>query len=221
MSIIKRITASVSASLEQAVGAMENHDAIIESALRDGRDAAARLKLQVRQIREQRQRDETRQDTLEQEAGRWEARAAATAEADRQRAIECLRRRDQARRELAGLRAAVEQSREQERNTERELDALTRRLQAMEARRRELNGRQLGTKGRAAIDLTGLDAGEDVRRAFDRWELDISRAEMATGQTPAVAEPRDALQDAFERDEEAQRLNAELERLRPNRDRDA
>ena len=44
MSIIRRVTATLSANLDEAISRIENHDAVIAAALEETRDAAARLK---------------------------------------------------------------------------------------------------------------------------------------------------------------------------------
>lgn len=219
MSILKRFTASLSASLDQAITQMENHDGVIAAALEEGRDAAARLQVQIRQHEEQRRRDASRQQKLSAERDQWLERAKALAGSDRDRAMLCLRRRDGAQREMDGLQRAIQQADDNRQRLEGELAALKDQLQQMEARRRELQGRELGAKGREALTLRSRSVADGVAGAFERWEVDVTRSELRNGPAiPAgsaglVDEATDPLGDEFERAEEQARLQAELDAM--------
>ena len=47
MNLIKRLTTSVSATLDSAVGQLENHDAIIETTIKETRQSVAKTKARI------------------------------------------------------------------------------------------------------------------------------------------------------------------------------
>ena len=51
MSLIRRISTSITSSVDRAVSKVENHDAIINSALRDTQQAAARSRVRLERVR--------------------------------------------------------------------------------------------------------------------------------------------------------------------------
>ena len=50
MSLFQRITATVTSHVDRAVSRVENHDAIVEAALRDTRQAAVRARVRLRRL---------------------------------------------------------------------------------------------------------------------------------------------------------------------------
>ena len=79
MSFIKRVTATLSANLDQAISRIENHDAVIEAALQDTRDAAARLKVQLGRVRNEGARLREEAEECLMASKRWTERAKSVA----------------------------------------------------------------------------------------------------------------------------------------------
>ena len=53
MSIIRRLQATISAGLDNAVSQVENHDAVVEAALKDARTAAARARVRLARVQKE------------------------------------------------------------------------------------------------------------------------------------------------------------------------
>ena len=53
MSIFRRLQATISASLDNAVSQVENHDAVVEAALKDARAAAARARVRLARVQKE------------------------------------------------------------------------------------------------------------------------------------------------------------------------
>ena len=51
MSLIRRISTSITSSVDRAVSRVENHDAIVNAALRDTQQAAARSRVRLERVR--------------------------------------------------------------------------------------------------------------------------------------------------------------------------
>ena len=66
MSLIKRMSTSITASVGRAVSKVENHDAIINAALRDTQQAAARSRVRLERVRKDGHALRTRHANLQQ-----------------------------------------------------------------------------------------------------------------------------------------------------------
>ena len=209
MSFFKRISATVSANLDRAISQIENHDAVAEVALEEVREALARLTVQRNRVRTEASRHADRAAVLEREAATWADRARRIGHEDEQRAMDCLARRRACQSEAGSLarRAARQQALEE--RLDRDITALRDRLVEIESRREDLKGRELSARGSQAA--LGLDqSGDlDVDRVFERWEVDVTRAEL---RTPAEL-PADTLGSEFEQSEREQSLRDELSAL--------
>jgi phage shock protein A len=93
MSLIRRISTSFTSSVDRAVSKVENHDAIINSALRDTQQAAARSRVRLERVRKDGNSLKSRQEQLIVAVSRWTERAKSVAANDEAKALECLRRR--------------------------------------------------------------------------------------------------------------------------------
>ena len=51
MNLIRRISTSITSSVDRAVSKVENHDAIINAALRDTQQAAARSRVRLERVK--------------------------------------------------------------------------------------------------------------------------------------------------------------------------
>jgi phage shock protein A len=207
MSFIRRVAATLSANIDQAISRIENHDAVIEAAAHDTRQAAAELKVRLSRISSEvvRQREEI--NKLGRDELRWADRAGRVAAEDQPRALDCLRRRDGCRDRIDAMESRLERSQNLEHRLSAQLAQIDQRLADMDARRQELKGRELSSRGNAALVELDTDAAIDIDRAFDRWEVEVNRSEMVTGCWPQT---HDHLKDVFERDERDAKLRAEL-----------
>lgn len=210
MSFFKRITATVSANIDQAISQIENHDAVIEAALEETRDAAARLKVQVSRIRTETARLRAEEEKLRGDETRWTTRAARVAAEDESRALDCLRRRDECRVQAERLVARLDQNRDIEQRLAANLAHLDERLNEINARRSELRGRELSARGSSAVAGLDRDAALDVDRAFERWDVEVTRTEFAGDY---VSPEADTLCDEFALAERDAELRDELKSL--------
>ena len=169
MSFFKRVSATLTANIDRAICQIENHDAVVEVAVDEVRDATARLKVQLARIKTEIRRLETQADTLGKDEQRWTKRARGVAAEDEDRAISCLKRRQDCREQLAKVTDQLGKSRELERRLEADLERLRRRLEEINHRRQELRGRELSAKGSKVATDFNRNNVLDIERLFERW----------------------------------------------------
>lgn len=213
MNLFKRVTASVRANLDEAISQIENHDAVIETAIREERDAIARLKLQQSRIRREQERLNGEINQASQDEANWTERAKRCAQnADEQQALRCLERRSQCRADIQRLRAKAETTGKQLLDTESRLSEAQGRVDAMEQRRRDFQNRDLSARADQAWALSSGNDADGIEQAFDRWELQITRGEM-NAQVANSGTELDPLEAQFKDEEKQSALKAELKAL--------
>ena len=88
MSLIRRISTSITSSVDRAVSKVENHDAIINAALRDTQQAAAKSRVRLERVRKDGNSLKRRYSELQQAVVRWTERARNVAGEDEAQALE-------------------------------------------------------------------------------------------------------------------------------------
>ncbi len=210
---VKRLVASLGASFEEFVNLVENHEAVAESAIRDVRDAAAKVKVQINGVTAQADRLGKRRETLAEDVERWRERAKRFAGEDKDRALECLRRMERAKAEEA--RVADQLSRHEALG-----DRLKERLATIEARLAELQLKKTDLSGRSACtqvrETADQETSADVDSVFERWEMAVVKDEYLGD---VITSDHDRLERELDSEEEQQRLEILLEELKKEEER--
>ena len=209
MSLIQRISATISSSVDRAVSKVENHDAIIAAALRDTQRAAARSRVRLARVQKDGANLKTRYRELELASVRWAERAKRIAAEDEGRALECLRRRKECQTQLAGLSESIAHHEELEARIGEQVKKIEARVGEVTQQRNLMRSRQsVADAMRAIHDIEGGGAG-DIEDTFDRWEINLGESEFLC----STANVSDTLDNAFLAEEERVELRAELEEL--------
>lgn len=209
MSVLKRLSTTFFSRVEQMVGEIENHDAVIESTIQDARQAVARAKVRLERVRRDGERLCNRDNELRAAVAQWEERAKASADTDKATALACVKHRRECRQQQAVVQQALAQHAELEARLIRDIRSAEDRLNTMTQQRNLMRTRQSAAE--ALQSITGINESftADVDDAFERWEIKVTEAELATGS----ADARDPLERRFEDQEEQATLQAELRQL--------
>jgi len=209
MSLIRRISTSITSSVDRAVSKVENHDAIINSALRDTQQAAARSRVRLARVRKDGQSLKTRQETLIVAVSRWGERAKNVAANDEAKALECLRRRKDCEKQLHNLRDSIEKHDELESRIDEQVKKIEARIGEVAQQRNMMRSRQSVAEAMRTINnIEGVSYGE-IEDTFDRWEINLGETEITMG----AATTTDPLDTAFLTEEDTVDLRAELSDL--------
>lgn len=214
MTMLKRLSTTLFARVDQFVGAIENHDAVIEAAIRDARQAAARAKVRLARVERDGERLRSRLAELRRAEASWTERARAVAGEDEDTALECLRRRRACRRQSQDLQTSLERHAELEDRLVRDIRAAEERLSDMTRQRNLMRSRHSAAEALKSVASIDASVATDLEDAFERWEMQITEAELAVGS----GEPRDPLEREFMAAEEQGDLRAELSELLEDED---
>ena len=216
MRLFKRITTTVSSSIDKAVSKVENHDAIINAALLETQQAAARSRVRLVRVQKDGSNLKTRRKELQTAALQWAERAKNVAGTDEAKALECLRRRKECQTQAESLDASIEKHHELENRIAENLKKIDARISEVSQQRNMMRSRQSVAEATRIINnIEGVSYGE-IEDTFDRWEINLGESEIISGSGPST----DSLESAFLVEEDQTALRAELADLL-NKDNEA
>ncbi|MGB5258005.1 MAG: PspA/IM30 family protein [Woeseiaceae bacterium] len=206
MSLIRRISTSITSSVDRAVSKVENHDAIINAALRDTQQAAARSRVRLERVRKDGRSLKRRHSELQLAASRWTERARSLGSTDEAKALECLRRRKDCEMQINNLEDSIEKHDELEARIAEQVKKIEVRIGEVAQQRNMMRSRQSVAEAMRTINnIEGVSYGE-IEDTFDRWEINLGETEILMG-AAATADP---LETAFLAEEDTAELRAEL-----------
>jgi len=209
MSLIRRISTSISSSVDRAVSKVENHDAIINAALRDTQQAAARSRVRLARVRKDGDSLKARHRDLKVAVTRWTERAKSVAASDESKALECLRRRKECEAQMHNLRDSIEKHDELEARIAEQVKKIEARIGEVAQQRNMMRSRQSVAEAMRTINnIEGVSYGE-IEDTFDRWEINLGETEILMG----AVTTSDPLDSAFLAEEDTAELRAELTEL--------
>ncbi len=209
MSLIRRISATLTSSVDRAVSRVENHDAIVNAALRDTQQAAARSRVRLERVRKDGRALKTRHQSLRDAHARWTERARTVAATDEAKALECLRRRKDCEAQIRNLEESIEKHEELESRIAEQVKKIEARISEVSHQRNMMRSRQSVAEAMRTIhNIEGVSYGE-VEETFDRWEINLGETEILMGACSSV----DRLDSEFQVEEDTEALRAELSLL--------
>ncbi len=214
MNIIKRWTAGVTSRVDWMVSQVENQEALVNSALRDARQSAARAKVQLGRVQQDGQRLRQRLQKEELATTSWRERAIQTGKDDEKKAIECLRRSKRSEQLAEQLRQRLIEHEQVEQQLGKDVRAMEEQLNALAEKRNLMRTRQSRAEAVKTIQ-GGADAlSTDLDDIFERWETRVTEQELVGSCSLQI----DPLEDDFVSQEEESALREELQKITGNKE---
>ncbi len=209
MNFIRRWTTSISSSFEWVVNQVENHDAIVSATIRDMQAAGLKAKMQLSRVQKDGERMRKRVSELKEMQTVWADRALRVAGEEKEKALECLRRKKQADRERASLEEQLTEHSKLEKQLTIDLKLIDERISELRRKKNAFNARQYRAEALKAGQLSELGLVGEIDEIFNRWEFKI-------GEYEGLDFGKDALEDDFVTEEERAGLEVELDELLKN-----
>ncbi len=210
MKFFRRWTSGIISSVDSVVAKIENHEALINSAISDFQKNMSRAQVQLRTVKKDGDSLRARLKEEQKAQKTWKERAIRSAE-DEEGALECLRRSKSAARMGLELEQRLEEHTRTEAKLVKDLSKLRDGLSELKEQRNLMRTRQSRAKAMVAIsDGQGRMKG-DIEEILERWEIHVAGHEIEGG---CVVDEVDRLEASYEEEEEKEELLAELERLR-------
>lgn len=210
MKLLKRWSTGIVSRIDQMVSQIENQEALVDSAIREARQAAARAKVQLGRVRQDGVRLEARITEEGEAQDRWKERALRCPEEEERQALECLRRSHRAANLVGELKKRLQEHRAIERQLTLDVNAVEERLAALTEKRNLLRTRQSRAEALNAVQGTVAAVTEDIDDIFEGWETRIVESEIAG---TCGFQNSDSFETALTTAEEEEELRKELEQL--------
>jgi len=209
MSVIKRLSATLVSNIDRVVGEIENNDAVIQATLSEMRRKVATAKVRLAQVHRQGADldREIRQRRKDEQL--WGARALEVASTDEAKALECVRRRLQCRRQAEKLEQGQQHYQLTAEKLARGVEEGEERLAEMGQKHTLMRARQSTAEALHAANQAGDESLQQVEDSFDRWEVKILQEEMIMDSDDML----DPLDREFTHSENEQVLRDELTAL--------
>jgi len=202
-----RYRISLSSRMERVLDQVENHEAVVEAAIKEAREHAARARVKLNRVHRDGESLRERAKQLTTDAEQWQARAVSCAEENRERARECLRRRTAAQAEQQRLEREAAEHERLEKQLTSDLRRVEERIRQLQRRRHTLAARE--QRAEAAVLTAPGEVGllDDIEDVFERWEGKLTESEIRADLD------HDTFEDAFTHAEDNAALDAELDAL--------
>ena len=209
MNLLKRITTTINATMNDVVGRVEDHDAIIDASLQQCRQAAARTRTRLTKVKRDGAQLQSKRDKLAEDITLWTERAIDNAEADEEIALNCLKRKKWAETERTRLEGMILEHTEIESSLQSRLEQIEARIRDINLKRNSMRSRQSLSEAMQIMDKMDGDSGSTVDDTFERWETVLLERELFTNEECT----RDRFEMEFVEKEERESLLDELKSL--------
>ena len=216
MSLIKRLVTTVHSSVDRTLASMENHEAVVDAALRDSREAVSRARVRLTRLEKDGKQQSNRITELTSEIELWNERARSVAEDDRPKALACIKRRKTCEHDLKLAKAQAAEHGQIEQRVRDSIAESTNRVQALQSQRNQMRSREAAAQAGKIVHSLDGRLGTDVEAAIERWEVTVGEAELITDTLLPVDVDCDDLVAEFVSREESQLLEDELDTLLVN-----
>ena len=210
MKAIRRLTTSIITSFESMISQVENHEALVESAIREVQETAARAQGQLGRVRRDGQAMQKRLGEITLQIQMWSDRAAKAGALDREKALECLRRRKRLEIEQKDLTTQAEQHKKLEKQLDEDLRTIDEKLGKLKVQRNMLRTRQTRAEALGTLRTDDSRLISELDDIFDRWEVKVSEYEYLAH---CAGKQTDELEQEFSRSETDTELSHELDEL--------
>lgn len=206
MAIFRKLSASLTATMESLVGQMQNHQALVEQTIREVSQAASAAKIHLRKVRNEAKQTRDKISELEDGIAKWTERAKASADGDKEVAINCLERKRELEQRIDSLRTRLVDLTSVEAKMTEDSIKIEKQLGELKTKRSQLVLKEKSAQVDSAVNGAFEARLADVQDVFDSWEVSLGQFESL----PAS----DSLEEQFESAERRKLLEAELNQLR-------
>lgn len=212
MSILKRTFTTVFSKVDQIVGEIENHDALIQVAITERRNNVAVARVELAKIKKQEHKVSEQISQLEFNESRWSERAIKESYIDEEKALLCMQQRLNTNQRVQKFKnmqqeyiKASQKMKQDIAKAEYELSAMTQKQQLMRAR-------QSTSDALNKMSYIGIAGEDELDICFDRWNVKLAKSEYNL-ETNDIDLEVDDLEQVYLKEENQQALREQLSQL--------
>lgn len=207
---LKHFVASISASFDDLVCKIENHEAVADVTIHEVRAASAKIRTQLNITRQRTETLQNQEQNFIQECMRWQTRAQQCGSEDKERALRCIQALEQSEQQKATTAKQLQENLRLQKELQQYLEKVEQRLAELQRKRESLSARAARNKVTRHVEKTL--PGSDPDAVFARWEESVLTDEYASLPLTDAA-PEEELDREFRQQETQNRLEARLAAL--------
>lgn len=210
MNTFRRIASSITASFEWVANQVENHEALVNSALKEVQEASAKARVQLQKVQADGKGMRKKLIELREAEEQWKERALKAAKLDEKRALECVKRRKRVQADIGTLEEQEREHAKLEKQLGEDLVKVEDRFQQLKKQRNLLRTRQSRAEAMGALHIEDSCLISEIDDIFERWETKVTEYEL---QGNCTVGDRDLLDEEFQSEEEESELKESLAAL--------
>jgi phage shock protein A len=210
MNRVKRFAASIVGSFDWMISQVENHEALIDSALNEVNHAGAKAKAQLARVNQDGKNMRKKLVELHDARDQWRERAQKLGKDNDKRALECVKRLKRTEREIAQLEEQEREHAKIEKQLQQDLAAIEERLVTLRRQRNIMRTRQSRAEALRTIRDNDSQLISEIDDIFERWEVKVNEYELLGS---CASNSSDELEEEFLAKEEEEELRHSLEEL--------
>ena len=209
MKTLKRLTRTVTASVNWVVSQIENHEGLVNGAISEVQEASVRAHTQLKKVTQDGVAMRAKLVELRDQLTQWEERARKVAQIDAPKALECMKRRKRIAQQIAELEVQEREHAQVEKQLANDLVLIQERLTKLRQQRNIMRTRQSRAEALKSLQSDEGMVFSEIDELFERWEHKITDYEDLS----RTAVPTDELVEEFTNQEEREELTQELNAL--------
>ena len=210
MSIFKRISSTISARVNNLVGEIENHDAVMEAAINESRRATAQAKVRLSRTERERAQLQQKISELQGKQQKWRDRALACADNEESKALSCLQQEKSCASQVSQLTAILKQQDALLAKLRNDIAKAESKLSQINHQRNMMRSRESAASALNAMAHADVADNIDINDTLERWEAKIIESELDL----ETQQPMDDFEYQFTEQENLEELRAELQQLK-------
>ncbi|MGH1427325.1 MAG: PspA/IM30 family protein [Arenicella sp.] len=221
MRLFRRISSTVLASVDKVITEVENHDAVVESMLKELKTASAECKVRLNRVMQDGKKMQEDLDKLTETEQLWTERASQLAndtdQESQNKALACLERRQKCRVQQKLLNERLAQHAIIQTQLKEQLLTIDNRFAEINDKRHLLQSQQAVAEANRVVSAATGAHSSDIDATLDRWEVSIAKMDVHASHSMQLGgaphENIDELAQEFETNEANAALLAELKEL--------
>jgi phage shock protein A len=213
MSIFKRISATVSANIENLIGEIENHEAVVDATIEEMQKKLAKAKVHLGQVNREQNKLQQSIHESQEKVLQWRQRAVDVARSgDEDKALMCVSRAKQSQQLVSQYEEALKQYQTVGKRLADDIKATEQKIQSVKQKKNLMRARESTSDALNSSRVkTVRDNEKQLEDTFERWEINVVSSELSN--QDEVLDIADTLEDEFEQKEYEKGLKDELDAL--------
>lgn len=210
MNTFRRLSTSVRASFGFLVDQIENHEALVNAAIKEIQEASARARVQFQRVKADGEVIRRKLSELHEAEQKWNERAIKVKDTDEQKAIECVRSLQKTKKQISTLEEQERVHKRLEVQLADDIRHIDEKLANLKRKRNSLATRQSRSEALGTLNQIDSNSLTEIDEILERWEIKVVGSEIGLQNSLSN---EDALEEEFRKEEDEKEIKQYLKDL--------